>query len=104
MEQEDQFHPAQVLVHPYIIPFRPWSLPFLSRRVVRIMQIIYRVIQNITLRFNELDHLPQRLHSQHLRLSERINLQSPHKRELLQLETGFPIWRSLSVGAEGNDC
>ena len=68
------------------------------------MQIIYRVIQNITLWFNELDHLPQRLHRQHLRLSERINLQSPHKGELLQLKTGFTVRRSLSIGAEGYDC
>ena len=39
-----------------------------------IMQIVYRVIQDIALRFDELDHLPQRLHRQHFRLAKRIDL------------------------------
>ena len=53
-----------------------------------IMQIIYRMIQDITFRFNKLDHPPQRLHRKHFRLAERVNLQSPYKRELLQVGAG----------------
>lgn len=70
---------------------------------MRVVQIIYRMVQDITLRFNELDHLPQRLHRQHLRLAKRISLESPYKRELLELEIGFTVRRGLSVGAEGNN-
>ena len=68
------------------------------------MQIIDRMIQNITFRFNKLDHLPQRLHGQHLRLAKRVNLCSPHERELLELGVGFTLNRSLPIGAKGNDC
>ena len=68
-----------------------------------IMQIINRVIQDIALWFDELDHLPQRLHRQHFRVAKRINLQSSHKGELLQLESRFTFGRSLPIGAKGDD-
>ena len=61
------------------------------------------MIQYITLRFNELDHFPQCLHRQHLRLTKGVDFRSPHKRELLQLDIRINIRGSLSIGPESND-
>ena len=70
---------------------------------MRIMQVIYRMIQDIALGFDELDILPQRLDGQHVRLAERIHLPPAHERELFELEVGFVVGRRLTVGAEGDD-
>ena len=81
-EQKDQFNSIQSCIHFPLLLTCVLALPLclflfpllcLSRRIVRVMQIIYRVIQDITLRFNELDHLPQRFHRQHLRLAKGID-------------------------------
>ena len=50
------------------------------------MHIIERMIQYIAFRLNVLHQPPNRLDRQHRLVSERIDLLTTHKRDLLELE------------------
>lgn len=73
-----------------------------SRAVVDIMQIIQRMIQHVRIRLNELHHLPQRLDRQHRLVPKGIDLQSAHKRHLLQPDLAVAVEGRFAVGAEGD--
>lgn len=68
-----------------------------SKPLVDIMHVVERVIEDVALRLHELNHFPDRLYSQHTLLSKWIELPSPHKRNLLQLEFVIAIVSRLTI-------
>jgi hypothetical protein len=70
---------------------------------MHLMHIIETMIQDIALRFHELDHPPHSLHGKHLLVPKRIGFPASYKWDLLQLKLVATIMSCFTISTPTND-